>query len=155
MKWKPTPITKMYEALGVIGDKRIEVSGNEAKVYSSSRGKYYDIKYDPEKNAITTNDNASYWVGYMGYPAVAFLLAKGIVKYKKESAVALSGIHWKDLNTKFKNDFEKAVEYILSDLEKQGVNVEDLQIDVKSIHDQVLSLKLEKLGTTAKPPSGY
>ena len=145
----------MYEALGAIGDKRIEVSGNEAKVYSSSRGKYYDVKYDPDKNAITTNDNASYWVGYLGYPAVVFLLAKGIVKYKKESAAALRGIHWKDLNTKFKNDFEKAVKYILADLEKQGVDIEGLQADVKSIHEQVLALKLEKLGTTAKPPPGY
>jgi hypothetical protein len=79
MKWKPAPLIKVYEALGSIGDGRFEVAGNTAKVYSSSGKKFYDVMYDPIKQAITANDNGSYWVGYLGYPSIVLLLALGVV----------------------------------------------------------------------------
>ena len=74
MRWKNPPKIKVYEALGCIADNRIEVNENEAKVYSSSREKYYTVKYD--RNSIMSNDNGSYWVGYLGYPSIALLMKK-------------------------------------------------------------------------------
>lgn len=72
MKWKHPSITKIYEALGAVADGRVEVSSNTAKVYSSSRNKYYDIVYDPDKNQIMSNDNSSFYKGELGYPSIAF-----------------------------------------------------------------------------------
>ena len=46
MKWAIPPKIKIYEALGCMGDKRIEVSENTGKVFSSSRGKYYTVNFD-------------------------------------------------------------------------------------------------------------
>lgn len=62
MKWKHPPITKIYEALGSVADERIELVGSSAKVYSSSRNKFYVVSYEP--GAIMANDNGSYWQGY-------------------------------------------------------------------------------------------
>lgn len=92
MNWKIPPIEKIPEAMGCIADNRIEISGNEAKVYSSSRGKYYSVKYSPEENAIMANDNGSYWIGYCGYPSIAFLMLKGVIKYHPKIAEAFKDV---------------------------------------------------------------
>jgi len=51
MKWKHPPIIKIYEALGSVADGRVEVSGNTAKVFSSSGNKFYVVSYDPKKTS--------------------------------------------------------------------------------------------------------
>ena len=70
MKWEHPPIIKIYEALGAVADNRVELSENTAKVFSSSGNKFYDVSYDRDSNSIMTNDNGSYWKGYLGYPAI-------------------------------------------------------------------------------------
>jgi hypothetical protein len=79
MKWKTPPDTKIYEALGTVADGRVKVEGNTAKVFSSSGNKHYDVEYDPKASAIMANDNGSYWNGYLGYPAIAFLMATNVI----------------------------------------------------------------------------
>mgnify|MGYP001612849542 CR=1 FL=1 len=153
MKWKHPPITKIYEALGVVADGRVEVSSNTAKVHSSSGNKFYDILYDPESNSIMANDNASYWKGYLGYPAIAYLLKVGILEYKPEFGDLLKGILWKDINQKFKNDFIKALEYILSSIDKN--KRESLDKYVQDLDRKIEKLNLSMLGKKALPPEGY
>ncbi|MDP2642023.1 MAG: hypothetical protein Q8P21_01900 [bacterium] len=153
MKWKHPPVIKIYEALGSIADDRIELNGDVAKVYSSSGNKFYDVSYDPEGNAIMTNDNGSYWKGYLGYPAIAYLLKTGILSYNPELAEPLKGVAWKDINQKFENDFDKTLEYILS-----GINPEitsELQLYVKSLDESIKKLGLNLLGKKTFPPKGY
>ena len=151
--WDTPPIIKIYEAIGAVADSRLQLSDNTAKCFSSSGNKYYDVIYDPEKNAIMTNDNGSYWKGYLGYPAIAFLLQKELLPYNKELALTLKGIPWKDINQELKNDFEKTLAFILEPLDKKPrTNLEDYAV---SLLTQVIELKLEKLGKRIKPPSGY
>ena len=154
MKWAVPPKIKVYEALGCIADKRIEIEGNEAKIYSSSKGKYYSVKYDGE-NAIMCNDNGSYWVGYLGYPAIAFLMLKNKIRYSPESAEALKDIAWKDVNVKFKNDFDKTEEYVLGLVKERGYGVSELISEVNIIFEQIKKLSMDILGQKVKPPSGY
>ncbi len=52
MKWKHPHIIKIYEALGTLADDRIEVIGNTARVYSSSRNKFYEVSFDLKNNSI-------------------------------------------------------------------------------------------------------
>lgn len=156
MKWKQPPINKVYEALGAIADERIEVVGNTAKVYSSSRGKYYDVTYDPASNAITANDNASYYAGYLGYPSIAFLLKAEVVKYDQSIVTYFKGFAWKDINQKFKNDFAKTDAYIDGEIaDHYGVDIDQLHAALDRIFDAIISLRLNKLATTKKPPKGY
>lgn len=151
--WKVPPVIKIYEALGAVVDGRLEISGNTAKCYSSSGNKFYDISYSPEQNAIMVNDNGSYWKGYLGYPAIAFLLQTGVLNLQEELAYYFKSIAWKDINQKFKNDFDKTIEYIFDGVDQSkrkeiGEYAEQLLEDIKK-------LSLSKLGEQQKPPSGY
>jgi hypothetical protein len=154
-KWKEPPAIKVYEALGAIGDGRVEVNGNSAKVYSSSRGKYYVVTYDTEKGAIMANDNGSYWKGYLGYPSIAFLLLAGVVEYNEHYAELLKDIPWKDINQKYKNDFEKTLNEVLAIVQERGGSVEDLQEEVHRIVSECSALGLSYLGSKVRPPEGY
>jgi len=152
MKWKRPPITKIYEALGTVADGRVKVSGNDGQVYSSSGNKYYTIEFDG-KNSIMANDNASYWKGYLGYPAIAFLMSKGVLSYSDEIGGLLKGVMWKDINQKFKNNFEKALEYILSSKTKaQKRKLDDF---VNKIEKEIINLNPSLLGKKVLPPEGY
>jgi len=154
MKWKTPPKIKIYEALGCIGDKRIKSEDNGAKVFSSSRGKFYSIEYDG-LNAIMCNDNGSYWVGYLGYPSIAFLMLKGKIKYNPKFTDTLKDIAWKDINVKFKNDYEKTEAHILEIIGKKELDTSELLKDVENIFEQIEELNLDLLGEKTKPPSGY
>lgn len=153
VKWKQPPLIKIYEALGAVADGRIEVSGNTAKVFSSSGNKFYDVIYDPAKNAIMANDNGSYWKGYIGYPAIAFLFKANILKYDESIGLLLKGIPWKDINQKFKNDFEKTIEYIFSTFSNEQKQA--LQTHAQETGEHIASLNLEMLGKRQLPPEGY
>ncbi len=152
-KWEHPPVIKIYEAIGAVADGRIEVNGNEAKVYSSSGNKFYTVNYDPSTNSIMTNDNGSFWKGYLGYPAIAFLMKIGVLPYQEKIGHLLEDIKWKDINQKFKNDFDKTLDFILSSktvAEKQILNNFVVKID-----KEIRELNLALLGPKAKPPTGY
>jgi hypothetical protein len=155
MLWKLPPKIKIYEALGSIADNRIFVSGNTAEVYSSSRKKKYIVKYDPEKNAIMANDNASYWAGYVGYPSIAFLLVKGIIDYDSKFANTLKDIPWKDINVKFKSKYEKTEKYVKEIVASRNISINELEAEIDKIYNQIKRLNLEKLGKRIRPPKGY
>lgn len=156
MKWKLQPKIKIYEALGCVADGRIELIGkNEARVYSSSRGKFYVVKYDAGARAIMANDNGSYWRGYLGYPAIAFLMSIGVMSFDARYAEALKDIAWKDINMSFKNDFEKTEKYIHDILRATNVSLEGFLWEVDDIMSQIETLDLSLLGKKVKPPIGY
>ena len=151
--WDTPPIIKIYEALGAVADNRLEIDGNEAKCFSSSGNKHYDVIYDPDKNAIMTNDNGSYWKGYLGYPAIAYLLQTKVLPYRPELGQLLQRIAWKDINQKFNNDFDKTLMFILEPLD---TNVRERLNEYTSVLlTRITEMKLQKLGKKIKPPSGY
>lgn len=154
MDWKLPPKIKIYEALGCIADKRIKINGNEAKIFSSSRGKFYSVRYDGE-NKIMSNDNASYWMGYLGYPSITFLMLNGKIKYCQKFAGALKDIKWKDINVKFKNDYGKTEIYISEKIIKRGFDISELRDEIDNIFEQIKALNLKLLGKRINPPSGY
>jgi hypothetical protein len=153
MKWKHPPIIKIYEALGAIADGRIQVSGNSARVFSSSGNKFYTVTYDRDSQSIMVNDNGSFYQGYLGYPAIAYLMMAGELQYSPAIAQELKGIAWKDINQKFKNDFEKTRTYILRDKTiEERITTEK---EVQNIDVQLQSKKYNLLGNKTQPPEGY
>lgn len=153
--WSLPPIIKVYEALGCIADQRIHVEGNTAKVYSSSGNKFYTVTYDSNTGAIMCNDNGSFWQGYLGYPAIAYLLVKGIIPYSPISAGLLKDIKWKDINTKFKNDWGKTEKYCQDLALNRGGDLPTLLWDIAQIHKHLEVRPLSLLGPKTKPPLGY
>lgn len=153
--WKLPPTIKVYEALGCIADGRMEADGNTAKVFSSSRNKYYTVMYDPDQNAIMANDNGSYWQGYVGYPAIALLMQKGVLPFDPKVSQALGGIAWKDVNTAFKNNYTKTEQYVAEKAAAHGVTADDLRRYAEKALHALSALRLQRLGDQTRPPEGY
>ena len=154
--WLMPPKIKIYEALGCIGDKSIEISEDEGKVYSSTGNKFYVVKYDPTDKAImTNNDNGSYWKGYLGYPAIAFLMLKGVLKCNPIYAEALKGIPWKNINQKYSNDFAKTEQHVKEILLKNRIEMIKFNDEIDNIYASIFELNINKLGKKILPPEGY
>jgi hypothetical protein len=106
--WKMPPLIKVYEALGAVGDDRVRLlDERRAAVVSSEGDKTYAVEI--EDNAVSSNDNASYWQGYLGYPAIAVLIARGPLAAPAEASRMLANIPWKEINRRYRNDYARTI----------------------------------------------
>ncbi len=151
--WKNPPEAKIYEALSAIADGRVQLlEGQSAEVASSDRSKTYLVTWSEDLSAFTSNDNASYWQGYMGYPIIAVLILLGKLDYSPETAKLLAGIPWKQLNKRFRNDYSKALEHVLDELESAHSGGRQLVAkEADRIMAQIQTLELEKLPRRKRP----
>lgn len=146
------PLIKVYEALGAIGDNRVHITAEGATVTSSSGDKTYTVLYDKEKKALMANDNGSYWQGYLGYPAISYLLIIGEVPFNTMLTEALKGIPWKQMNNFFKNDYGKTIEWVHQKIQEKGNDSDELKVEVKNILTHLETLQLSRLGKRLSPP---
>lgn len=106
--WKMPPLIKVYEALGAIADGRVRIADERRAFVTSSDGsKTYTVEFDGRE--VAANDNASYWQGYLGYPAIAMLIARGRLRPDPAATAALGGIPWKELNRRFRDDYARTL----------------------------------------------
>lgn len=152
MKWKVPPVIKIYEALGAIADGRIMIENDKAMVYSSSGNKSYEVVFSEDKNAIMANDNGSYWVGYLGYPSIAFLMQNGMLEFIPEYAEALKNIKWKEINTKNKNNFNLTQKEVDQILVEKDVILDEFYLYLVNIMKKIEELDINLLGRKIKPP---
>jgi hypothetical protein len=141
-KLKLPPRIKVLEALGSIADKRFMVLDEKRmKVISSERDKEYFVYLDLEKNIVYSDDNGTKLKGYIGYPIIVFLMIKGILPFNERIANALSGIHWKRLNEKYKNYYivEKIIKNILK---KKGIEEKEVEEFINEVMKKISSLSL-------------
>ena len=151
--WKMPPKAKVYEALSAVADKRVSITGDTtAKVQSSSRDKIYDVEWSKDISEITSNDNASYWQGYMGYPIIAVLLQIGKISFNPRIANLLADVPWKSINEQFKRNYDKAISYILEAIEARGESRMEITQEVERIYEQLGSLGLQRSQRRRRPP---
>ena len=79
---KMPPIQKILEAYTAIVDKHVELKNNEALVTSSNGAKTYTVSWD--NDIYHSNDNATYWQGYAGYPIIEELMLQGKIPFDKK-----------------------------------------------------------------------
>ena len=143
--WKMPPKAKIYEALSAVADQRVTLTGaTAAKVVSSARDKTYDVTWSADMRHITSNDNASHWQGYIGYPIIAVLLKMNVIPYSAHVAGLLAGIPWKQLNDRFKRDYDKAVNHVLDQVEAKGGSRPEIIQEVERIYQALVALALER-----------
>ena len=151
--WKLPPIIKVYEALGAVGDGRVRIEDARRAVVTSSDGsKNYEVEMSEDGREIASNDNASYWRGYLGYPAIAVLLERGHYHAPANVSDALAGVAWKELNTKFENDYAKTIVEVEKHVEQSGHDPDA----VRSEADAVLAFLRELApvrGKRSRPPA--
>ncbi len=111
---KMPPIEKAYEAYSAIADGRVEMHDGYALVASSDGVKTYEVAW--EGDVYSSNDNATYWQGYAGYPVLAVLILQGRLPKPTNACLAdLAGIPWNALNAAHKRDYAAAAADALAD----------------------------------------
>lgn len=136
---KNPPIAKVYEALTAIASDRIELKENEAKVYSSDYKKSYKVLW--KENSYYSNDNATYWQGYPGYPVIAVLLLQEKLSFSSEILPFLKDINWHEKNEKHKRNYDEAIEEVLENLEAN--TKENIKDTVEEIYKNLLELDIK------------
>lgn len=154
--WKMPPKIKIYEALGCVADGRVRVDDTGASVTSSSGGKDYEVTYDEKTRILSSNDNASYWQGYIGYPGIAYLMKLKLLPFDARVADWLRGIAWKEINTKFKNDWTRTEEFVRKNVSLQEhSDLPALNMHIDEILEALQSLDLQRGSRGRPPPNVY
>ena len=113
----------------------------------------YTVEWSDDLTSVTSNDNASYWRGYLGYPAVAVLLTIGSL-HADETIVALfAGVPWHKLNRRFKRDYDAAVDSVLGALAESGVDRDRVAAEVDAVLAQLAALELQRPPRRRRPPT--
>lgn len=152
--WKLPPRAKVFEAFTAVADGRVRLAGPGSATVTSSRGdKTYDVGWSDDGRVVTSNDNASYWQGYLGYPVLAVLLVRGVLRADAIGVDAMAGVPWHDLNTRFKRDYEAAVAHVLDELAAHGGDLALVEREVAAVLDQLAALGLQRCGRGRRPPA--
>jgi hypothetical protein len=132
--WKMPPLAKVYEALGALGDGRVRlIDERRATVTSSDGAKSYEVEIDAASRELSSNDNASYWQGYLGYPAIAVMLARGLYSLRAEVIAALKGVPWKELNTRFRNNYDLTLNEVMRQAEERGFDPAAIRAEAEAV----------------------
>jgi len=151
MIWKKPHIARIYEALTVIADNKVETNGNRARCYSITNDKVYDIQYNSTNNSIMSNDNAAFYTNSLSYPMIAYLMLIDEIPYHKKLLEIFKDICWKDVNAHFKNDYDKSIKFVLGELKKEGQGTDFIRTEIKKIYDFVCNLQIKTLGELRRP----
>jgi hypothetical protein len=150
--WKLPPRAKVFEAFSAVADGRVRVTGpGSATVTSSGGDRAYDVEWSEDGRTVAANDNASYWQGYAGYPILAVLLARGELHTGEDVIRALAGVHWHELNKRFKRDYDAAVAHVLAGLPDDGADAATIEAAVDDVLRQLAALDLQR-GPRRRPP---
>ena len=151
--WKLPPRAKVFEAFTAVADGRVRITGPGAAAVTSSGGdKAYDVEWSDDDRRITANDNASYWQGYLGYPIVAVLLARGKLHAREDAVAALTGVAWHELNQRYRRDYDAAVAHVLGGL--PGGDAATVEAEVDRVLAELAKLDLQRGGRGRRPPTG-
>lgn len=140
------PRIKILEALSALADGRVKLLGDkEAEVISSDGARTYKVVVDIGRRAAYSDDNGTIYRGYVGYPIISFLMARGILPVDQKLAEALKGIPWRKLNEEYKK-YEVVMNIVKAQLKEKGVAEEEVEryIDLVMAHLKKLNLRLEK-----------
>jgi hypothetical protein len=150
--WKMPPLAKVYEALGAIGDGRVRIEdARHAFVTSSDGSRTYEVETDDDGRDISSNDNASFWQGYLGYPAIAVMIARGLIRSDETAVSALAGVPWKELNTRYRNDYDRTLEEVLRRAAERGCDLAAIRAAAAAVLDAVRALA-PRQGPRRRPP---
>jgi len=147
------PIAKVYEALGALGDGRVRLEDDVRALVTSSEGdKTYEVETSADGREVSSNDNASYWQGYLGYPAIAVLIARGFYHPPANVIDALAGVPWKELNTKFRNDYEQTLAEVDRHIEGSGHDPDAVRSEAEALLAWLRAFKPTR-GKRRRPPA--
>ena len=147
---KLPPVEKIYEAYSALSDSRVIMEENTAKVFSSDKSKEYTVTWN--ENIYSSNDNASYWQGYAGYPIIAVLMLQKKLLFDDSFTDFFKNINWKELNAKYKGKYSKAVDEIMEGLKNSGVDTDKIYKKTEEIFEELKNLDIQCKRSSLRPP---
>lgn len=147
---KLPPIEKIYEAYSAIADGRVELGEGEAQVSSSDLTRHYTVTWDGD--VYSSNDNATYWQSYAGYPVLAVLMLEGFLPLDTNIAQYFKGINWNEINARHKSDYKKAAAEVLGQLRTDGAPVTKIVLEAEHVYKELAGLDIEIKRGKNRPP---
>ena len=144
---KMPPIQKILEAYTAIVDKHVELKNNEALVTSSNGAKTYTVSC--EDNIYHSNDNATYWQGYAGYPIVAVLMLQGKIPFDQKLADNFASVNWNEVNAKFKRNYAKAASEVIKE---KGLDEKEVMAELEKVYRALKDLPITIKRGALRPP---
>lgn len=147
---KEIPVSKVLEAFTAIADQRVAKDDDQTFfVTSSDRSKEYTVKVDGV--CYSSNDNATYWQHYAGYPIIAVLIFTGKIPMECPDLKVFKNIPWKALNTANHNRYDLStkdafakldpakVDGIISSAKRTITDIGNLGIAVKGNREKIIT----------------
>lgn len=135
---KLPPIQKILEAYTAIVDKHVNLTKDQAEVASSNGAKTYTVNWDD--NEYHSNDNATYWQGYAGYPVIAVLMLQGKLPFNQKLADNFKSVNWNEINSKFKRNYAKAATEVIK---KKGLDENEVMAELGAVYEDLKSYQLQ------------
>ena len=140
---KLPPIEKIYEAWTALADHRVDIKFENpeegyADVSSSDGQKAYVVKFSGNK--YSSDDNATYWRGYAGYPVIAVMMLQGKLPFDEEEAAKWSGINWTRLNKEHRNNYGAVVAEVCA---QRGIDATRASEAAQRVMDVLATLPAE------------
>lgn len=108
------PLAKIYEAYSAVADHRVYMTTDQAIVIASNYQKGYTVRFT--ENEYSSNDNATYWQHYAGYPIIATLLAQGRLTPTIADLTPFQHVDWHALNEANHRNYDQAIQAMLAPL---------------------------------------
>ena len=147
MMKKFPPIEKILEAYTAIADNHVKLENDQALVTSSNETKTYTVTF--HNNTYTSNDNASYWQGYLGYPGIVVLMLQGKLPYDKELAQQFAGVDWNKINQEYKRNYAQAADTVMT---AKGIGKKKAETELHHVYNVLKQLPIiVKRGSLRSP----
>lgn len=148
---KLPPLAKVFEAWSALADGRVALDGDErcATVASSNGAKTYTVTWSEDGSAYSSNDNATYWQGYAGYPVIAVLMAQGQLPFDRAMAEGFANVDWTELNERHKRDYAAAVREVM---EERGLDAVQADAAAHEVLDALAALDVAVKRGSIRPP---
>ena len=147
MMKKFPPIEKILEAYTAIADGHVKLENDQALVTSSNKAKTYTVTF--HDNTYTSNDNASYWQGYLSYPGIAVLMLQGKLPYDKELAQQFAGVDWNKINQEYKRNYAQAADAVMT---AKGIDKKKAETELHHVYDALKQLPIIVKRGSLRPP---
>lgn len=139
---KLPPKEKIVEAWSAIVSDRISCdmpftdNSGIASIKSSSGSKTYLVEWDG--NIYRSNDRATFWQGYPGYPVIAILILRNLLPFNESLAVNFKDVNWTEINSAAGRDYSNALRLVE---EERNLDAETIEAISKEIGATITVLR--------------
>ena len=141
---KLPPAEKAAEAWGALASGRVTFQGDpdaaagEATIVSSNGDKSYRVSWDGD--AYRSDDPATFWQNYPGYPVLAVLMAQKKLPYDPELASLFKGVNWAEINAAYKRDYAAALKKVCESLGLGEARIGEIRAEAERALEALKSL---------------